>query len=197
VQINPHFLFNALNSIVGLNKTAVAKSPDLMTELSDLLRRTTLASEREQHSVAEELAYVATYLRIQTIRHLQLRSEISVDPGCNDVRIPTLILLSLVENAVSHGLRGLLVGTHIEILGECDGTSLTMAVRNTAPVAAAPDPVLHQGIGLKLLRERLEILYGSAASLRTRRPDPAHFEATVTMPLHRSRPAVIQREMSQ
>lgn len=196
-QINPHFLFNALNSIVGLNKTAVSGSQDLMTELSDLLRRTTLASEREQHGVAEELAHVATYLRIQSIRHLQLRSEIAVDPRCNDALIPTLILLSLVENAVSHGLRGSLVSTHIEILGECDGTSLTMVVRNTAPVAAAPDPVLHHGNGLKLLRERLEILYGSAASLRTHRPDPAHFEATVMMPLHRSRPVIIQPEMSQ
>jgi len=196
-QINPHFLFNALNSIVGLNKSAASGSQDMLIELSDLLRRTTLASEREQHTVAEELAYAATYLRIQSIRHVQLRSEITVDPKCSDALIPTLILLSLVENAVSHGLRGLLVSTHIEILAECDGTSLTMIVRNTAPVVAAPDPVLHQGFGLKALRERLQILYGSAAGLRTRRPDPAHFESTVMIPLHRSRPAIIQPETRQ
>jgi LytS/YehU family sensor histidine kinase len=141
-QINPHFLFNALNSLVGLNNSTVSASQDLMTELSDLLRRTTLASEREDHTVAEELACVATYLRIQGIRHVQLQSDIAVDSRCNDALIPTLILTSLVENAVSHGLRGLHGSTFIEIVGECDGTSLTLAVRNTAPDVVAPDPVL-------------------------------------------------------
>jgi LytS/YehU family sensor histidine kinase len=136
-------------------------------------------------------------LKIQGIRHVQLRSEIAVDPSCSDALIPTLILMSLAENAVSHGLRGLPAGTLVEIRGKCDEASLTMVVRNAAPVAAAPDRVLHQGFGLKLLRERLEILYGSAARLQTHRPDPVHFEATVTLPLHRSRPAGIQPEMHQ
>lgn len=196
-QMNPHFLFNALNSIVGLNNSATSESQELMTELSDLLRRTTTASEREEHSVAEELAYVATYLRIQGIRHVQLRSNIAVEAGCSEALIPTLILVSLVENAVSHGLRGLQMGAFVEILGECDDISITMIVRNTAPIAAAADPVLHQGMGLKLLRERLQLLYGSAARLRTHRFDPSHFEAAVTMPLRRSRPVSIQSETRQ
>jgi LytS/YehU family sensor histidine kinase len=192
-------LFNALNSIVGLNTSAMPESQDLMAELSDLLRRTTAASEREQHTVAEELAYAATYLRIQGVRHAQLRAEIAVDPSCNDALIPTLILVSLVENAVSHGLRGMQAGagTLVEISGTCDETSLTLVVRNAAPAAAAPDQVLHQGTGLRLLRERLEILYASAAWLRTRRPDPAHFEAAVMVPLHRPRPPSLQSETRQ
>jgi Histidine kinase len=199
-QINPHFLFNALNSIVGMNNSAVSESQDLMAGLSDLLRRTTAASEREQHTVAEELAYAATYLKIQGVRHAQLRSEIAVDPSCNDALIPTLVLVSLVENAVSHGLRGTQAGagTLVEIFGKCDETSLTLVVRNAAPpAAAAPDQILHQGTGLKLLRERLEILYGSAARLRTRRPDPAHFEAALMVPLHRPRSPGLHRETRQ
>jgi LytS/YehU family sensor histidine kinase len=170
-----------------------------MAELSDLLRRTTAASEREQHTVAEELAYAATYLKIQGVRHAQLRSEIAVDPSCNDALIPTLILVSLVENAVSHGLRGTQAGagTLVEIVGKCDETSLTLVVRNAAPAAAVPDRILHQGTGLKLLRERLEILYGSAARLRTHRPDPAHFEAVVMVPLRRPRSPSLQPETPQ
>jgi LytS/YehU family sensor histidine kinase len=198
-QINPHFLFNALNSIVGLSNSAVSESQDLMAELSDLLRRTTAASEREQHTVAEELAYAATYLRIQSVRHAKLRAEFAVDPSCNEALIPTLILVSLVENAVSHGLRGTQAGgdTLVEIVGKCDETSLTMVVRNSAPAAAAPHQDLHQGSGLKQLRERLEILYGSAASLRTYRPDPAHFEAAVMVPLHRPPSPSLQPETRQ
>jgi hypothetical protein len=196
-QMNPHFLFNALNSIVGLNDSSCSRSLELTIELSDLLRRTTVASEREEHTVAEELAYVAAYLRIQLIRHVQLRSNIAVDSRCSEALIPTLILMSLIENAVSHGLRGVPTGMFIDILGECDDLSITIIVRNSAPIAAAADPILHHGMGLKMLRERLEISYGDAASLRTHRPDPNQFEAAVTMPLRRSRSLGTQPATSQ
>ena len=196
-QMKPHFFFNALNSIVGLNDSASPESRELTTELSDLLRRTLVASEREEHTVAEEVAYVATYLKIQGKRHVELQSNMAVESKCNEAMIPTLILVSLVENAVSHGLRGSRTGAFVEIMAECDGVSITMIVRNTASSAAAADPVLHEGMGLKLLRERLEILYGSAAKLRTCRRDPDHFEAAVTMPLHGSRPVPIHTEARQ
>jgi LytS/YehU family sensor histidine kinase len=196
-QMNPHFLFNALNSIVGLNRSGCSGSVELTIELADLVRRTTVASEREEHTMAEELGYVAIYLRIQGIRHAQLRSNIAVDSRCSEALVPTLILLSLIENAVSHGLRGLHTGTFIEILGECDDSSITVTVRNSAPIAAVADAILHQGMGLKLLRERLAILYGSAASLSTHRPDPNRFEAAVTMPLRRSRSIDTQPETTQ
>jgi len=187
-QINPHFLFNALNTVVGLNNLAVVPAAqDLVTELSDLLRQTIIASEQEEHAVAEELAYVAKYLGIEKIRHARLRSEINFDPRCHDCVIPSLILLSLVENAVTHGLRGSTGATLIEIQGACDAQSLTMTVRNSVPSPAVPDPVPHPGVGLRLMCERLNLLFGAAASLECGRTDPDLFEATLMVPLRRAR----------
>ena len=196
-QINPHFLFNALNSIVGLGEAADGQAmQDLMTDLSVLLRQTIAASEREEHTLGEELTYIATYLRIQGIRHTQLRSDISVDAGCRGARTPTLILMSLVENAVSHGLRGSSASILVEVQVECGGNSLSITVRNTAVVTAPPDRVLHQGCGLRLMRERLDLLYGDTATLRTVRPDPTHFEALLILPQNRGpQPTVAERPL--
>lgn len=186
-QINPHFLFNALNTVVGLNNLAVVPAAqDLVTELSDLLRQTIIASEQEEHAVSKELAYVAKYLGIEKIRHPRLRAEINLDPRCHDCVIPSLILLSLVENAVTHGLRGSSATTLIEIQGACDDESLTLTVRNSVPVAAVPDPVPHPGVGLRLMRERLDLLFGAAASLVCGRTEPDLFEATLMVPLRRA-----------
>ena len=185
-QLNPHFLFNALNSIASLNETQSPASQRLLVQLSDLLRRTLMASDREEHRLSEELAYIETYLNIQQIRlPSRLRWRIRTDPRCSAAQVPSLILLPLVENAVVHGPRG---GTHIveiDVDVACTDDCLVMTVTNTG----LPLPVVqaaHHGLGLRNVRERLEILYGKDAMLVARFMTASRFQAVVHLPAARS-----------
>lgn len=183
-QLNPHFLFNTLNSIVSLSDAQSLPAQQLISQLSDLLRRTLRASEREEHELSEELAYAEAYLRIQQVRRpSRIDWRVRVDARCTTASVPSLILLPLVENAVTHGLRG---GAHlveIEIGAECDRTSLVMRVTNTCPAPAPGVSAGHSGLGLRNVRERLAVLFGTRAALVICRPQPDRFEARISLPL--------------
>jgi len=106
-QLNPHFLFNALNSIVGLSDHQGALTQQVITQLSDLLRRTLRASELEVHGLTEELSHVDSYLQIQQVRQpSRIDWRVNLDLQSINTPVPSLILLPLVENAITHGLRG-------------------------------------------------------------------------------------------
>jgi hypothetical protein len=187
-QINPHFLRNALNSLIGLRDLSGASARQLIADLADLLRRTTVAADREEHTLREECAYLEEYCKIQRLRYPEsLHTRVTIDPSCDCAIVPTLILLPLVENAVTHGLRRTAAAT-VEIVGSAEGYSLTLVVRNSCPAAIAANSEGRQGSGLQLVRERLSLLYGRAAVLATDRPTPTQFEATVIVPLRTSGP---------
>jgi len=181
-QLNPHFLFNALNSIASLSDTQPQASQRLVLQLSDLLRRTLGASECEQHRLSEELAYVETYLQIQQIRlPTRLRWRVRVDPHCSAAQVPSLILLPLIENAVVHGPRGGMHVVEIDIEVACPGSQLVLTVTNTchtSPMAQGE----RIGLGLRNVRERLEILYGAGAKLVTQFTTASRFQAVIDLP---------------
>jgi hypothetical protein len=181
-QLNPHFLFNALNSIASLSDTQPQASQRVVVQLSDLLRRTLGASECEEHRLADELAYVETYLQIQQVRlPSRLQWRIRTDPQCPAVQVPSLILLPLVENAVVHGPRGGMHVVEIDIDVACPAGQLVMTVTNTCHPSPAEQGA-RTGLGLRNVRERLEILYGEEAMLVTQLITPGQFQAVIQLP---------------
>lgn len=190
-QLNPHFLFNTLNSIVSLSDAQSPTAQQLITQLSDLLRRTLRASECEEHELSEELAYIEAYLRIQHIRQpFRINWRVRVDVQCATAAVPSLILLPLVENAVTHGLRGGASAVDVEIQVDRDCDSLVMTVSNTCAMPAPGESAGRSGLGLRNVRERLEVSFGALAVLSVQRTAPNRFETRIRLPL-RERPAVI------
>lgn len=165
-QIEPHFLFNTLNTIAGLvregrNDGAV----DMIAGLSDLLRRTLRNSDKQQMLLGEELEVVEKYLEIEKARFAErLQVQVDVAEELLRARVPSLILQPIVENAVKHGIAKRVEGGAIGIrAGRVNGT-LTLSVFNEGP--GFPVNWERTGIGLENVRERLASLYGGEAELR-------------------------------
>jgi sensor histidine kinase YesM len=162
-QINPHFLFNSLNSIAQLTRVDPEKAEACVERLAEILRYILHRAEQEFVPLSEELQMTRAYLDIESARFDErLRVETRIDPGSLGSLIPNLILQPLVENALKHGLsRKLGVGT-VSIDASVDGELLTLTVGDDG--LGMPERVLDEvydrGVGLRNLRERLERLYG-------------------------------------
>ena len=187
-QLNPHFLFNTLNSLVGLSELQAGPTQQLVVQLSELLRRTLHASEHEEHLLADELAYAEAYLRIQQIRYpsrVEWRIRAGIDTGADTgaLRVPSLILLPLVENAVTHGMRGT-QAVQIEIAAHRARVGIVLSVANSCRAVAPVHDPGRSGLGLRNVRERLEVLFGTEAVLIVHRPAPDRFEARINLPAH-------------
>ncbi|TLP46169.1 transcriptional regulator [Cohaesibacter sp. CAU 1516] len=170
-QINPHFLFNSLNTIASFCRTAPDRARELILDLS-LYMRKNLDSSRGFIRLADELAQVNSYLAIEQARFGDcIRSRIEVEPGCEDWPIPSLIIQPLVENAVKHGLRtredGGTVGLTIcQKNGELqvtvfdDGSGIPEDLLSSLLERRAMESQ-YDGIGLRNSHHRLEQIYGT------------------------------------
>jgi two-component system, LytTR family, sensor kinase len=167
-QIEPHFLFNTLNTVAGLvregkNDGAV----DMIAGLSDLLRRTLQTSDKQQMELGEELEVVKQYLEIEKARFAErLRVDVDVPEELLRARVPSLILQPIVENAVKHGIAKSVQGGAIAISAARRNGTLTLSVANDGPGFPADWERARKGIGLENVRERLVSLYGAEAELR-------------------------------
>ncbi len=193
-QLSPHLLFNSLNSIVSLcDKHPAAQL--LVTQLSDLLRRTLHASEHEEQELIEELTYIEEYLEIeQTRQPSRVDWRINVEAGCARAVVPALILIPLVENAVTHGLRGGVQTVTIDINVWRARNELFMQVGNTCSVCPPVRDVTREGLGLRNVKTRLDILFGKTATFRADRTDVSRFEAQIGLPLRESRVAAFRED---
>jgi signal transduction histidine kinase len=165
-QINPHFLFNSLNSISALTMVDAARARDMCIRLADFLRSTLKAGEKETISFAEELSLANTYLGVEQIRFgSRLRVEQNVAPACSECRVPPLVLQPLVENAIKHGVAGMLEGGTIHFEAACSEGWLWLRLENDFdPDAPAPQ---RTGLGLANVRGRLRARYEDRARLDT------------------------------
>jgi two-component system, LytTR family, sensor kinase len=184
-QMEPHFMFNTLNSIAGLvrdhrNDAAVT----MIVGLSDFLRRATADSDRPEVSLAEEVEYLQRYLEIQKVRFGE-RLQVSVDvpPDLLRAQVPALLLQPLVENAIKHGIAKRIAGGAVRIAGARRDGSLCLTVYNDGPGDLVDGPTAHTGVGLENLRTRLQILHGDEYGLQLRRAAPEGVEVVVTLPL--------------
>jgi hypothetical protein len=193
-QVNPHFLFNSLNSIVSLSD-ANPKTQLLVTQLSDLLRRTLRASESEEHQLFEELTYVEEYLEIeQTRQPSRIDWRIRVEAGCARAAVPSLFLMPLVENSVTHGLRGGARSVSIEIVAWRTRDKLFVCVANTCSESLPTRDVTRPGLGLRNVRTRLAMLFGTTASVSADRADAGRFEVQISLPMRELRPQPFREE---
>ena len=165
-QINPHFLFNSLNSISALATVDGQRARDMCIKLSDFLRTTLKLGEKQRITLADELALAKAYLEVEQVRFgARLRVEIDADAACDQCVVPSLLLQPLVENAVKHGIAGLVDGGTIRLEAHCGDGLLRLKISNgfdpESPAAS------RHGLGLRNVRERLRALYENRSRLDT------------------------------
>jgi LytS/YehU family sensor histidine kinase len=183
-QIHPHFLFNALHTVVQLIPVEPAKAAEAAEMVAGLLR-TSIGEQRDEVSLGDEWRFVSRYLAVEQIRfeeRLQVRSEIP--PALLDERVPSFALQTLVENAVQHGATPRVAPTEIVVSAARGPSAMTLAVRNTGDANPSTNGA-GSGTGLARLRERLAVLYGEAATLTTRPLVEGGYEAVLVVPLSR------------
>jgi hypothetical protein len=164
MQINPHFLFNSLHSIAALATLDGARAREMCIRLADFLRSSLGLGERDSIPLREELALARSYLEVEQVRFgARLQFSENIQESCQDCAVPVLLLQPLVENAVKHGIAGLVEGGAIRLSVERFGADVRVAVENGFDADAPPPNRL--GMGLPHVRRRLELRYGDNASL--------------------------------
>ena len=167
IQIDPHFLFNSLNSISSLVVSDPRQAREMCIRLADFLRRSLRLGASERILLAEEIALAKGYLAVEQVRFGErLRVEWSIDDGCSEWRVPPLVLLPLVENAIRHGIAHLPEGGTLAVRAARRHGRLHLAVEN--PCDADRSSNTGEGIGLENLRRRLVTGYGTDVLLQVR-----------------------------
>ena len=166
LQLNPHFLFNALNAVSTLiADDRPSEANRMLARVSDFLRSTLERSDTVEVPLSDEIDFACRYLEIEEIRFGdRLRVDIEVDPSAESALVPPLILQPLVENAVRHAVLPRTEGGAISIVAVRDADWLTLGVHDEGP-GAGPRLERRSGLGLANTRQRLEELYGPRAEL--------------------------------
>jgi signal transduction histidine kinase len=179
-QLNPHFLFNCLNSLRGMIDEDAARAREMVTRLAELLRASLRQDERNAIPLDEELATVNAYLELESVRleeRLSIRREI--DDQTLGALVPPMLMQGLVENALKHGITPLADGGELSLSIRRIADKLRIEVGNTGTLRTPRNG----GIGLANTRERLRLLYGANAELSLSENPPGWVCATVLLPL--------------
>lgn len=164
-QVKPHFILNTLNNLYALAVKGAASTADMIYRLSELFRYMLYHSKQPQVLLEDELNYIENYLALEKIRYTgRLDILINRFNGIAGVRIPPLILLPLVENAVTHGISKQVAECWIRIDVSYDENGLTLKVENSKPEIV--EPKTESGIGLQNVRQRLALLYGEGQQMQ-------------------------------
>lgn len=165
-QLNPHFIFNALNSIRALVDEDPVRSKSAITKLSNILRNSLASDKKKLTSFEEELMMVQDYLGLESIRFEErLKTDFDIHPESYNFRVPPLMLQTLVENCIKHGISKLKKGGFVKVKTFVADNKLKVQIRNTGHMAA--DPVKETpGLGIKNTSQRLELIYADGATFR-------------------------------
>jgi hypothetical protein len=168
-QINPHFLFNSLNSIRALVTVEPVRAQDMLTRLANVLRSTLDRHHRHTVTLSSELESVGDYLSLEAIRFQdRLRTTVDLDPAASTCTIPPLLVQTLVENAIKHGIARIPGGGEIVVRARRTEGTVSVDVENTGslplPAPTGADGTLSQ-VGLANARERLRLVYGEHATM--------------------------------
>ena len=188
-QINPHFLFNALNAIASLIHTDPARADEAVEQLAEVFRYTLRRSESEWAPLDQELAFARAYLDVEQARFGQrLTCTIDSDHLPPPPQVPSMLLQTLIENAVKHGVSQQRDAGRIDVVVRTTSSEITVEVRDTGPGANSRglQPSEGEGFGLRCVRERLHGYFGERASLSLTRDETAGVTiARVVMPVVR------------
>jgi len=170
-QLNPHFIFNALNSIRALVDENPSKSKDAITQLSSILRSSLVSNKKKLTSFNEELHTVRDYLELETIRFEErLRTKFDIDPNSKNFAVPPLMIQTLVENGIKHGISKLQRGGEISLETIVKDSMLFINIRNNGQL---PLQKLNgrKGFGIENTKQRLQLLYGKKATFNIQNED--------------------------
>lgn len=190
MQLQPHFLFNALNAVSALLREEPESARRVLSRLRDLLLRSLESGRRKTVALAEELAVLEDYLEIQRARFPErIAVEWDVEPGVEAARVPPMLLQPLVENAVRHGIAKRVRGGRIEISARRRNGRLELRVRDDGAGLQAGAATLREGIGLTSTRVRLRDLYGSDHRFELEDAPESGLQVFMNLPFRPSPPA--------
>ena len=179
-QINPHFLFNSLNSISALTGFDPGAAREMTVDRAQFFRRTLALAERERISLGEEVVLSEHFLAIEKRRFgAKLKTELNISPAAAECLLPPMTLQPLLENAIKHGIRQMEGGGTIAVEALVRDGWLHISVVN--PVAPDAAPGSEHGVGLRNIRERLAVLYGSRARIAWQRTEQ-QFAIEINLP---------------
>lgn len=187
-QINPHFIFNSLNSLRALIDEEPARARQAVTQLANLLRYSLQSGQLETVPFEDELRIVNDYLALEQVRHEErLRVRLEVEPETLGLPIPPLLLQTLVENAVKYGISTCPEGGEIAIVARREEGALRLRVTNPGELTVRPEGDVARagstGLGLRNAAERLRLLFGERARLELRAAEPHLVVAEAVLPL--------------
>jgi two-component system LytT family sensor kinase len=190
MQLNPHFLFNTLNTISSLMLTDVETANKVISRFGNLLRATLETNEHREIPLQQEVDFLRRYLEIEQMRFGgRLGVKIELAPGTLDARVPNLILQPLVENAIRHAVEHNVNGGRIEIRSTLNGDRLQVEISDDGATAPpAPIAADHSGsrrrigVGLQNTRRRLQTLYGEKQAFRLLERPAGGVVASITIP---------------
>lgn len=186
-QLEPHFLFNALNTVAVLMREDVEAADRVLVQLSGLLRRALQVGEAVEIPLRDELALAEAYLAVEQARFAdRMAYRVDVDAALLDARVPSLILQPLVENAIRHGLAARAGVGRVEIAVAVHDGVLRLAVRDDGPGMA---PAAVDGVGLSNTRARLQLLYGDRHAFRIGAAPGGGTMAAMSIPLRKATPS--------
>ncbi len=182
-QVNPHFIFNSLNSLRALIDEDPARARTAVTQLANLLRYSLKSGQLETVPFEEELGVVNDYLALEQVRHEErLRLRLDIEPEALQLPIPPMLLQTLVENAVKYGISPRAEGGEIAIVARNERGALRIQVSNPGELALEAR-TSSTGLGLRNAAERLRLIFGEHATLRLRSDEPARVVAEAIIPL--------------
>lgn len=195
-QVNPHFIFNSLNSLRALIEEDPARARLAVTQLANLLRYSLQSSQLETVPFEDELRVANDYLALEQVRHEErLRLRLDIAPETLHLPVPPMLLQTLVENAVKYGISQRAEGGEIAIIARSEPGFLRIQVTNpgelpsmsaTVPQAHSAKRAASTGLGLRNAAERLRLLFGERATLQLRADTPALVVAEALIPLRLS-----------
>jgi len=182
-QVNPHFLFNSLNSISALTSVNPDKAREMCILLAEFLRITLGLGEKTSVPLSEELSLLDRYLAIEKVRFgTRLQMEEQIQEESRSIYMPPLLLQPLIENAVNHGIANLPEGGFVRLSCTTQNGLLALAVENSFDPESTP--ARKSGLGLRNVRQRLEARYGKEATMRVSAQDGT-FRVDLSFPAHR------------
>jgi len=183
-QVNPHFLFNSLNSISALTSSDPPKAREMCILLGDFLRRTLGLGEKSTIPLKEEMALIHSFLAVEKTRFgARLLVEENITEEALEMNVPPLLLQPLVENAVSHGIANLVEGGWVRLDARCQNGDLHISIENAFDPDAPPRRQ-RNGMGIANVRQRLKARYGDLASLVTG-SEGNRFSVAIKLPAER------------
>ena len=166
-QLNPHFIFNALNSMRALVDENPSKAKNAITQLSNILRNSLIIDKKRVIKFSDELGTVKDYLALEGIRFEErLKVSFDIDPEAGKYEVPPMMLQTLVENAIKHGISNLVQGGEVHLIAGVEDTKLKVTIRNSGQLVNGKRRPNKGGYGLSNTKQRLQLIFGEEASFR-------------------------------